>query len=565
MKKISIYFYLLALVALVIACDENIEPTPTFRQSEVESLTVTPSASSVGVTAEDSLDNVLTLTWNDPGYAVGLENTTFTVKVAPSGSAFSSFQTKSFEGATSGDLTGKDLNGMSLRLGADIGEPIELDMMVTASHANGNEPIESNVITVTVTPYADLGLTASEEAVEPNAGTPNADAITFDWGVAFNGFNGVRTYVLEYAKAGTSFANVGTVEVSGLSKTLTHIQMNDLALGSGLAAGAAGDVEFRIKATNELGTVVYSNVVTVSVTPYVAYNAIGIIGDATAGGWGTDSDLYRPSLSQPAQWTGIFYLEGGKSAKFRADDSWTDNWGASSFPSGTGTKNGANIPVSNTGYYKVDFNAATGAYTFTPVSTTNYTSVSLIGAQSGWGSDIADLTQDPNNNQIWTGTIALTAGELKFRANHDWGTNWGTGTSTSLSGYAANNGGNMVIPADGTYFVYINTATKEYFFGKTAHDDPYADIGIIGDATAGGWSSDTNLTRDPSNLYKWSGKFTLTAASAKFRANNDWAVNWGNNTFPSGIAIQDGPNIPTTAGVYFVTFNTATGEYTFTN
>jgi len=49
--------------------------------------------------------------------------------------------------------------------------------------------------------------------------------------------------------------------------------------------------------------------------------------------------------------------------KFRADTSWTINWGAEDFPAGTGALGGANIqPVAGT--YEVTFNASTGEYLF---------------------------------------------------------------------------------------------------------------------------------------------------------------------------------------------------------
>ena len=50
----------------------------------------------------------------------------------------------------------------------------------------------------------------------------------------------------------------------------------------------------------------------------------------------------------------------------------------------------------------------------------------------------------------------------------------------------------------------------------------------------------------------------------KFRAEGDWAVNWGVEDFPSGVGTQDGPNIVVTnGGTYGVVFNSATGEYAF--
>jgi len=554
-----------ALVAITFSCDD-LEPTPKFVKSDTQ-FTVTPSATSVAVTAADSLDEVITFTWNDPKYAVGLENTKFRLMVGAEDQNFVSFMSKDFTGTLTGSLLGKEINAMALKFGGMIGQPITLDAKVVASQENNNEPKSSDIFQITVTPYGDLMITPSVTEVVTSAANASEEAVTLEWTTAFVGYTGVRTYQLEYAKGGTDFASPVIVPMTSLTKTYTQFELNKLALELGIQAGTEGDVDFRVKATNESGTEMYSNVATVAVTTYVAYNSIGIIGDATPGGWGTDTDMRRPDMTKPTEWTVTLYLEGGKAAKFRADDDWATNWGNSSFPTGTGLQNGPNIPVSNSGYYTVTLDVGTGAYSFTPITTTTYTYIGLIGAQSGWGSEIVDLTKSATDDQVWTGTVTLTAGELKFRADHDWGTNWGTGpgtATTSLSGYGAKNGPNISIAEAGDYFVYINVASGEYFFGKADRATAYSDIGVIGDATPGGWGSDTNIIKNPSNPYKWSGTLTLGPGEAKFRAENDWAVNWGGSAFPAGVAVQNGPNIPVTAGTYVITFNSATGEYTFT-
>lgn len=88
-------------------------------------------------------------------------------------------------------------------------------------------------------------------------------------------------------------------------------------------------------------------------------------------------------------------------------------------------------------------------------------------------------------------------------------------------------------------------------------------IGIIGDATPRGWDADTDLTRSEEDFDMWTAEITLTNGEAKFRQNDDWGVNWGDASFPSGTGTQDGSNIPIAAGDYLVTFNSATGEYSF--
>jgi hypothetical protein len=555
------------LVVIVYSCVE-VEPTPQFSKTQTE-LTVTPSTTTVAVSASDSLDEVISFTWSDPGYSIGLERTKFSIRVSQSGTDFAKFFSKEITGALTGSLLGEEINGMALALGGEVGEPVELDAVVVASHANNNEPIQSAVMKITVTPYAQLVLVPASTEVVTDYENPSDVALELSWNSAFNGLDGVKTYQLQYAEAETEFAEPVTVDVTTFTHSFTHRQLRQIALGYGIEAGVSGPVEFRIKSTNEFGGIEYSNVAVVDVTPYVVpdilYHSIGIVGDATAGGWDIDTDLTRVGGENINLWAGKVYLEGGKNAKFRSSDDWAINWGSTSFPSGTGTQNGDNIPVSTSGYYEIEFDAASGEYSFTPLSTSTYASISLIGAQSGWSSDIADLTQDPDNEHVWTGIVDLDSGELKFRANHDWTTNWGTnGVATSLSGNGVQNAGNMLITLDGTYFVYINTATGAFFFGRPDRAQAYEDVGVVGSATAGGGDSDTNLIRDPSNPYRWSATLNLTAGEAKFRTNNDWAINWGGNTFPAGVGFLNGPNIPVTEeGAYFIVFNSSTGEYTF--
>jgi hypothetical protein len=151
---------------------------------------------------------------------------------------------------------------------------------------------------------------------------------------------------------------------------------------------------------------------------------------------------------------------------------------------------------------------------------------------------------------------------VKFRANTSWDTNWGA--TTYPSGYGTQGGPNIPIPTAGTYFVYFNSASGEYFIGPTSNSVPYGRVGIIGTARPGGWGDpDTELTKNPSNPYKYSKILTLDDGELKFRADNGWGVNWGASTFPSGIGVQNGANIPISAGTYFISFNSLTGEYRF--
>jgi hypothetical protein len=149
---------------------------------------------------------------------------------------------------------------------------------------------------------------------------------------------------------------------------------------------------------------------------------------------------------------------------------------------------------------------------------------------------------------------------LKFVGNgNDW-----YGNSTFPSGIASTSGGNINPPA-GNYFVYFNDVSGEFFLASTSANanagTPYALIGLTGDFSSWSTSSEPGLIQNPTNPYKWSAKITLTAGTAKFidTGGADW---WGESS--TGIASLTGGNIAINAGNPQVTFNSATGEYTFT-
>lgn len=197
--------------------------------------------------------------------------------------------------------------------------------------------------------------------------------------------------------------------------------------------------------------------------------------------------------------------------------------------------------------------------------------ISLIGEFNGWADDYW-MTRNPEAPDQFTTIITLTTAddpnadgvvEMKFRANADWATNWGA--ADFPTGTATQNGPNIPVPL-GSYKVDFNCATGVYTFTATC-----GEISMIGEFNT--WSGDEYMTRDPNSPDNWTGVVIFTAASdpnsdgiveMKFRQNADWTVNWGAADFPSGIGTQNGPNIPVPIGTYVVTFNCATGAYSFT-
>lgn len=101
-------------------------------------------------------------------------------------------------------------------------------------------------------------------------------------------------------------------------------------------------------------------------------------------------------------------------------------------------------------------------------------------------------------------------------------------------------------------------------------------ISLVGEF---GWEDDHLMTHDQINPDLWSTTISLTkemnsahaadTIGMKFREDGSWTVNWGAATFPAGVGVLNGPDIPVpidTSGFiddYFVTFNCVTGEYLF--
>jgi hypothetical protein len=99
-------------------------------------------------------------------------------------------------------------------------------------------------------------------------------------------------------------------------------------------------------------------------------------------------------------------------------------------------------------------------------------------------------------------------------------------------------------------------------------------MAIVGEAASGWPGSPTDpgpidvhqmTSSDGENWFLTEIELTnsVSGGGIKFRANNEWTLNWGAADFPSGTALQNGPNIPCVAGTYNVSFNSTTGVYSF--
>ncbi len=239
--------------------------------------------------------------------------------------------------------------------------------------------------------------------------------------------------------------------------------------------------------------------------------------------------------------------------KFRKDLSWTVNWGGSTFPSGTGTLDGPNIPTT-AGTYDVTLNISNGTYTFIPSA--SFPSIGIWGpavdSQNGYAGADVDMTTTDGIIYTLSG-FYFSSGNAYFR--QDNASNFVWGSTSYPTGTAVLSGPSLFIPG-GEHFVTFNRITGEYSF-------TFPSVGILGTALNGFEVADTDLSTTDGFTYTID-DLPLNSGEVKFRKDNSWTTNWGASAFPSGTGVQDGVNIPVSfAGNYSVSFDRLSGQYNF--
>jgi len=131
-----------------------------------------------------------------------------------------------------------------------------------------------------------------------------------------------------------------------------------------------------------------------------------------------------------------------------------------------------------------------------------------------------------NSSTIYEGFIyvaSTTGANFKFTSEADFnGINYGdSGTPNLLS--TDGGAGNLTTPATAAGTLYelsANTVTLAWSATPVTW-------GIIGDATPGGWTTDTQMTLDPTTMTESVTLPMITAGSFKFRENDQWTADFG--------------------------------------
>jgi starch-binding outer membrane protein SusE/F len=192
----------------------------------------------------------------------------------------------------------------------------------------------------------------------------------------------------------------------------------------------------------------------------------------------------------------------------------------------------------------------------------------IAGNYQGWDPGTAPSIVDKNASGTtgtnYEGYIYFNDPSPQFKMVK--GNNWGAGDFGMASATTLSNGGsNLTLSGGaGVYRLKANTSAM------TWSNDKITTWGIIGDATPGGWGASTAMTfvtppaGSPGNV-KWTITANLTAGEMKFRANDAWTINFGDNSPRDNKPDYDGANIPiAVAGNYTITLDLLAGNYNYT-
>lgn len=142
--------------------------------------------------------------------------------------------------------------------------------------------------------------------------------------------------------------------------------------------------------------------------------------------------------------------------------------------------------------------------------------------------------------------------EFKFTDGPSWDVNYG---DTGADGVLDAGGDNIKVADPGFYKIDVDLNNLTYTLLKT-------DWGLIGSATPDGWNSDQNMTYDPASN-SWSVQLDLVPGEVKFRANDAWDLNYGDDG-ADAILEKNGANIViTTGGNYKLTLFLDKPDHTY--
>lgn len=191
-----------------------------------------------------------------------------------------------------------------------------------------------------------------------------------------------------------------------------------------------------------------------------------------------------------------------------------------------------------------------------------YPKIYVVGEFNGWKHDKASFLFDfIGDDAMYQGLIDFGKAErkdggFKITPKDNWDAEWGMDADQEAEAeetvLLTSGGGNInIYQLYRFYHFSLDKAT-----GTLTKKKVFNTVGMIGTAV-GGWDADVDMEFDATTQKFWA-DVTLTAGELKFRADDDWTINWGVATEGKEMTkgVLDGDkNITVPAGNYRVYLN----------
>ncbi len=419
---------------------------------------------------------------------------------------------------------------------------------------------EDDVVFTTQDPEGFVFTNSTSDSYILSQGTSSNLGERFTWGSADFGTPTNITYELQSSISG-DFMDANVVSSTTSNEIAMSIgQMMSIATEAGLDADPdspapnTGSFSVRLRAFpgDGNGADAYSNTLVLNVE--LLENTGGGGSGIMPSSWGVVGSGYNDWGNAGAD--GVFYttdqadvyvayvtlIDGA--IKFRENNAWDNNYGDDGADD-TLDAGGADINVT-AGTYKITLDIAGGVY-----SIDDYSWGVVGSGYNDWGGAGPDAKfyYDYTTDTFKVG-VKLIDGEIKFRLNNDWGTNFG---DTGADGTLEDGGDNLIVTA-GFYNITLD-------FNNNVYTMEAGDVfGIVGSGyNDWGATPDYSFTQVQPDVYM-AEIVTMLDGEIKFRVNEDWGTNYG-DTGADGTLDDGGDNIVVTAGLYRVKMDVANGTY----
>ena len=554
--KITKYFLSMAAAVGMIAGCQKPEMIQIAAPENVKAPVLEALAGPIEITPSNMGLEKVTFSWSAADYGVPTQ-VNYSLEAARAAAPEAVVTITSGLTVTTAEITYDVLNQIlfnDLKLADGVAEDVTFKI---GAKLGEYEKIYSNVITVT------CKVTAAEKVYPKltvagsyayNNWSPGKGQFVFDFEGTDTKYSGVIDFgedvsALQFKFVGTAWGNNEFSVPSGEAQTPEAAEL-PLVAGGGDNIAAYTTHRYYSLTLDKSAPKVIKN---------FSFNQIGVIGSFN--GWAADVVMqFNPEKQR--FYADVEFTEDGQ-FKLRADADWAVNWGADAFGMTVSNSDGnletkagkyriyanMNNPAGMTielvaGMYGKDEPVGGGTTEPEPPvdEPVQLVGWGLVGAFTGWA-DGADVMLASDGTYLVAKGVELE-GELKFRKDGAWGTNFGYAEGAVFEANAeialAQDGANIVVPA-GTYDVYLDDANAKAWFitdgsypggGAAPVESEWGLIGSL--AACNSWANNIKLY-EAGEYYAAKGVTFADGDQFKFRKGESW----GTEVVYEGIVTPD--------------------------